>query len=480
MFPAGSTVQAEGRALYLRNHNKLMIFLGVAAVIFVASLLGTYTRPYGQLAAFWPTNAVLLGMLVRYPVLARPAGWAGAAVGYLLAGWMAGDIWGVNLLLTVGNLSGVVVGYALFRRLDNADRTLVGAASVLKMVLIVALASASAAAVGAVIEPVLFSGRPVGGPVHWFIVEAVNYIAILPAVLTIPAALYRFRRRDGFGLWLRQLAPVGLLVLSLALEVWLGGAGAVAFPVLALLWCALALGLFPTALLTLLYSAWTLMAMSTGVLPLGIEIDSAHEVASVRLAVTLIAICPVMIASVMAARQALVDQLRYLAEHDPLTGVGNRRAFWEGALAARKVAEACERPSALLILDIDHFKQINDTFGHATGDQVIVRLAHCMRDQLCGRAHVVGRLGGEEFGIFLPDCGVGGASIVASMIVRACAESLLQLEDGRSVTATVSIGAAVSPDSRRALEGMMLSADAELYRAKRGGRNRFEVEGAVE
>ena len=158
---------------------------------------------------------------------------------------------------------------------------------------------------------------------------------------------------------------------------------------------------------------------------------------------------------------------------DPLTGIANRRAFLQDGQAQLKRQAANPRPTAVMLLDLDNFKSINDRFGHAIGDRVLEIFADvasgCVR-----RIDLFGRLGGEEFAALLRDTTRDRALIVAEQI-RACFADATRDVDGRPVVATVSIGIAVCHDAVLDLSALLAQADHALYRAKDGGRNRIEV-----
>jgi diguanylate cyclase (GGDEF)-like protein len=161
---------------------------------------------------------------------------------------------------------------------------------------------------------------------------------------------------------------------------------------------------------------------------------------------------------------------RNAASIDALTGLLNRRAFLEGAhsLCARQGDRG--EPVTLVMLDLDHFKSINDRFGHATGDEVLRAFAGVARSSM--RANdIVGRLGGEEFAVILPEA-MDLAARVAERL-RATFEVAGVTIDGRQICTTVSMGAATSYERVTDLSALMARADAALYRAKQGGRNRL-------
>jgi len=165
------------------------------------------------------------------------------------------------------------------------------------------------------------------------------------------------------------------------------------------------------------------------------------------------------------------EEMRHLAATDALTGVANRRHFVETGTNEVRRALRYGNKLAVLMVDIDHFKVINDSWGHPTGDRVIQALAEAMvasvRDQ-----DRVGRLGGEEFAILLPETDWDGASLLAERLRSVIQEAkAVTAADGTIVRFTISIGVTVIADAK-SFEDLMGRADRALYQAKEGGRNR--------
>lgn len=158
---------------------------------------------------------------------------------------------------------------------------------------------------------------------------------------------------------------------------------------------------------------------------------------------------------------------------DPLTGIPNRRAFLEGTAEMAKRIETEQRPAAVLLIDLDHFKSINDSFGHALGDRVLQVFAKTAHDNIAP-TDLLGRLGGEEFAIALYDVDRERARDVAEAIRLAFEDNASEVE-GHPVAATCSIGIAVSDEGPLDMSEMMARADEALYSAKQRGRNRCEV-----
>lgn len=166
-----------------------------------------------------------------------------------------------------------------------------------------------------------------------------------------------------------------------------------------------------------------------------------------------------------------LEALRQLATRDQLTGLLNRREF--DRIMAEE-AERCRRfgqPLALVMVDIDHFKAVNDTHGHQAGDAVLRAIAKTLTGQL-RTVDRVARIGGEEFALVLMQTGRSAATEVAQRVVEAVAASPVVIESGASLRLTISAGVAVLPEDVSWLELLIGAADRSLFAAKRGGRNR--------
>ncbi|MEO6154321.1 MAG: sensor domain-containing diguanylate cyclase, partial [Thermomonas sp.] len=177
----------------------------------------------------------------------------------------------------------------------------------------------------------------------------------------------------------------------------------------------------------------------------------------------------------IAAEQELAesrDALEKLVRIDSLTGLANRRQLDERLAIAITRARRHRQPLALMYLDIDHFKQVNDTLGHAAGDAVLRGFAQRLISNVRA-SDLVARLGGDEFVILVEDAGLpGSAEVIARKLIAAMAIPIDA--DGTPVASTTSIGIAFSsnaPDS----EALMAGADAALYSAKDAGRNTYRM-----
>jgi diguanylate cyclase (GGDEF)-like protein len=169
----------------------------------------------------------------------------------------------------------------------------------------------------------------------------------------------------------------------------------------------------------------------------------------------------------------LFTQVHELAVTDSLTGAGTRRSFMDVARREVALARRGNRSLAAVMVDIDHFKRINDAYGHQVGDDVIQEVAARLRADHRG-TDLLARYGGEEFVLLLPDVNAGAAKI-AEALRAAVAAAPVQTRSG-PVPVTVSVGVAHLRESDADLDALLGRADACLYRAKQGGRDSVVVD----
>ncbi len=446
------------------------LWLGMA--VLSLALLGILTRPSGLLAAFWPANAVLLGLFVHWPRLANRWSWTAAAMGLLAADLLTGTHWHKAVLLTLSNLLGVAVGFQLYMRLPVAQRLLKQPLAVGSLIAVTAMAALGGALPGMVFAYIYQKTPLLQGLLGWFMGELVNYLSLLPVLLTLPRGqMWPWAHRPWRSPPWVQLAPALALCGGLVLGLVVSGPGALVFGVPGLLWCALSYSLFATACLTLLTNLWTLLAVSTGHMVLGGDASNPQMLHSLHMGITLVSLAPLTVASVTAARNQLLRRLEHSANHDALTGALNRTGFTQQAAQLLGVLQPTQRPVAALMLDLDHFKHINDGHGHLVGDQVLAGFARictgCLRD-----SDVFGRLGGEEFAVLLPDSSATHAQAIAQRICDAFASQPFALGAPGTLQATVSVGVAWLAHAPATPEGLLHLADTALYQAKQTGRNR--------
>lgn len=316
--------------------NKIAGPVIVATVVLVAALLGIYSRPAGLLAAVWPANAALLGLMLRYPALSRPVCWVAAVAAYVAADMLTGGTLQRTLLLTSANMAGVGVGYILFRRLKSADLSLRRPTSIIYLVGIVTLASMSAGLIGAVAGPKLMGDGPLLGFAFWAVTEFANYVAVLPVFLSlpdfkagqVPGANFQQTEIGKRYLWI----PGAVFLATLAAGFEVGSLIAISIPVTALLLCALYYNVFTTSLFTLIYSVWALILLSFSQSIPMVADTSVYQIVLFRCGVSMITLAPLTVAIIMASRSELLN----------------------AAMLARKDAEEAWASRSLLLATMTH------------------------------------------------------------------------------------------------------------------------------
>ena len=178
----------------------------------------------------------------------------------------------------------------------------------------------------------------------------------------------------------------------------------------------------------------------------------------------------VVILQIRAQAERLKQVLARQSRTDPLTGLGNRRAFDEAMDREIARQRRTRAPLSLMAVDVDHFKQINDTWGHAAGDETLAALGDLLR-RLVRATDTVGRIGGEEFGILMPDCGHTQALARADKLRAAVSAA----SSTWAHKVTVSVGVATLPDSAETMTDLVIAADMALYAAKEAGRDRISA-----
>jgi diguanylate cyclase (GGDEF)-like protein/PAS domain S-box-containing protein len=176
----------------------------------------------------------------------------------------------------------------------------------------------------------------------------------------------------------------------------------------------------------------------------------------------------------ISERKQLEERLVFLADHDEMTGLANRRRYREEVERGIAFAERYDHPAAMLLLDLDNFKDINDSLGHHVGDRLLVGVAERLQTRL-RRTDILGRIGGDEFAALLPQAEAAQALRVAEEVLDAVTTAAYAL-DGHVVSARASVGLALFRSGLAIdAEDLQIRADVAMYTAKREGGNRVSV-----
>ncbi len=210
-----------------------------------------------------------------------------------------------------------------------------------------------------------------------------------------------------------------------------------------------------------------------GIVGIGVHTDIVRDETRLLVMESILSTLLNVVGSVKAIYKYTKD-LEYYATRDPLTNLYNQRIFWELLGYEIQRAERHEYSFALLVIDMDNFKTINDTFGHAFGDRFLQQFASAVHTAL-RTGDILARYGGDEFVVILPESDTQQAQGVAERVLENASRLVLEAPDGTQVKATVSIGVAMFPDHATETKDLFLFADNMMYKAKSEGKNRIGI-----
>lgn len=452
----------------------LVLGLGIALL----AVLGSQLRAQGGMPPLWPVAPVLMGVMLRFPHLSHSWSWGGCVIGMVSAQYLSGVAIFPALWIALATTFSSLLGYLTITHLSPQSRTLRNPAAVMHMLLACLVASVADGMFYALLGGTLSLGLAPRNMLHWFASSLVNYVAILPMVLTLPqkalSPRYWEESTSKQHLEVRMLLPLLALALCTATAWTLQGKAAPVFTLPAMLWCAMAFPLFASCVLTAILGMLFFLGMALGWLHA--PVSSAHTSQWLADYLTLSALlpAPLMVASAMAAQREVTQRLRVMAEFDPLTRLPVRSAFfqWGNKLLQHRYVQ--RQPVSVLLLDLDQLQIINDNYGHSAGDKVLAALGrhlhNCLRRQDC-----VGRLGGEEFAIILCNQTVQDTQQVIERICVQFAQQPIVLEHGETVRCTITAGGVIAERAPLSLPSLLSQADQALRAAKRHGAGQWEL-----
>ncbi|MGK0159484.1 diguanylate cyclase [Pseudomonas mosselii] len=447
-----------------------LILFGLTLALTLAGILA---RPIESLSLFWPVNAVLAGVLLRNPRQATPSGFALIYLAMVVADLGCGSAWKPALWFNLCNLGAIVSIWYLMARLPRVHRRLRTPHGTLRLFGACAVGAMVAASLACVMATPWFEQSLRATWLAWFSEQFSTSVLVLPVLLTAPSP----RALSGHGSQPIRLAPLVVLLASLAVSIVFGGPGAIAFPIAALLWCALSYSPFLVALLALTAGSTLIVAVAQNLMHFSIPQSESGvtTLMSARLGIAMLVLGPLVLACVSSANRSLMARLAHQATIDHLTGTLSRSAFTRRANALLDSRQHTPQlPLTLMMLDIDHFKTINDRHGHGVGDQVLRQFAMTLQDQLHD-GELFARLGGEEFVIIVPGLAPELARFTAERLRRAVQDlHIAQPEQALRITVSIGLSGCAADTPAPSLDELLASADQALYRAKAQGRNRVE------
>ena len=458
------------RPMLVHEHGLLFAFM------FAACLAGIATRPVAFMASFWPANGLLLGLMLRNPTWSKtPLAWLSAWLGFIAADALTGASLERNLVINTINLVAVLVGWLFLVRQGPATLGFRRQRSVLIILVGCVLAAITGALLSSLNRDLFFSTTGWQTFAIWGSGELYNLVLCLPVVLAAPRGwIWQWRGS-------RVLQPLGrfrglpllALIASEAAAFALQGPGALVFAVPALVWCAMTYGVFLVSVLNLLVGLWSTAALV--LLGLSLTPEQLLDTISFRVGVALLSLAPLAVATAHALHAQALQILHRAVNHDFLTGALSRRALMERGAQQLQRLQRENTPVAVLMFDMDYFKQVNDRWGHAQGDIVLQQFAQLIQRNL-RPGELFGRIGGEEFALLLTHATHAAAQAVSERLCAQLREHRFTTDGGESFGVTMSVGlhAGTPADTPYAKNELLARADAALYHAKTSGRNQVQ------
>lgn len=450
------------------NNNKvngLTLFLVTVLFCFI----GAHVRMPQELSLFWPVNALVAGIIVRFPFLHTTRIYlicylAMVLYDALFSGWSA-----PSMTINVANIIFIFIVASLLIKRNKDSSGINRPGKALQIFPACLLASIACATWGSLAQGAAMGDNFLPAWGDWLSEQFSTGVMLLPFLLTLPASFTLKLPR------LRQLLPVTVLIASVVLAAVIGGGGSLSFPLPALIWCAIAYPIHITSLITLITGVTEIMLVVSGVMNIqGSDalLPLSHLV-SARLGIATMAISPLIVAVSMDAIMRLNTQLALRANYDFLTRLLSRSGLYEQLRLRDENADSHTARAGVMLVDIDYFKAINDSFGHDSGDAVLEEMANRMRNVI-GERGLICRFGGEEFVAVFFNLPRVELFHFAEQIRHAVIMDKFTLQ-GNEIGITVSIGIA-SEEMRggncvELVNSLISAADKRLYHSKRNGRN---------
>ncbi|CCP02929.1 hypothetical protein BN439_1869 [Erwinia amylovora Ea644] len=456
---------------YLLSRATLLFTLAM-----LLSSIGLESRHFASQSLFWPCNAVLLGLLVRFPSLDKLSHLLVLYLGMLFAELCFGD----DIMVAIGLNAANIVFIATARWVlltTHFRRTFTRRLQALLHLFPASLLGAAACAVvGAAVSQRYFEEDLFKAWSSWFSEQMSTSILLLPLMISLP----RRQQLPQIAAALRDSSflPLLTLVMTIVSAIWLGGGGSLLFPLPALLWCAISYPLFVTCFLTMLTGISEIILVAGNVLNIQGKGDlfRIDSLSSARLGVAAMLIGPLIVSLSTLSNKKLVARITRRADYDFLTGALTRSglsAKLDSLVGGRNRQQGFI--GAALVIDIDRFKDINDTWGHAAGDYVLAKTAECLRDGL-SPSTLICRMGGEEFLILIKGITQARSSLLANRLRQSIEKNEITF-NGNDLSVTVSIGiSSLNISNVNSLDESIKRADEQLYIAKSCGRNQVRPE----
>ena len=444
----------------------------VCALYFGAAKAGLALAFANQsVTSIWPPTGLALAAVFLWGYRMWPA----VAAGALLANITTAGPLGSDAAIAAGNTLEALVGVFLLRRVAGFQPSLERVRDVVSLVFYAGLLSTVISATVGVTSLWTAGLVPAGQVLAtwrvWWLGDMGGDLVVAPALL-IFASRPALERRS----WIRVEAAALAAVLIGGTVIAFSNRVSFAYVVIPILLCvALRFRQPGTALAGLIVSAVAVWMTAHGKGPF-IGGSSDAELLRAQLFVAVATVTALVASALTTERRRAEGRLRVLADHDAVTGVFNRRRFTEELERWIAYSRRYGGQGALLIIDVDHFKAINDTFGHAIGDQALARVGALLRERI-RHTDIVGRLGGDEFAVLLPRADQQQAAALAAALLDKLRRQGAVTGLARSMRITISIGIAhFGPGLALDPLHVLRNADLAMYHAKDAGRDRVRAD----
>jgi len=446
----------------MKQSRKLAVIAGLAALYFLAGKLGLQLASvHPSATAVWPPTGITLAafLVLGYDV------WPGIFLGAFLVNITTAGSVPVCLAIAAGNtLEGLAGAYLVNQRASGREfinRT----QGILKFAVLAGVVSTAISATIGVMSLSLggyaswASFWPISGT--WWLGDAAGNLVVAPLILlwiSQPSLNWRWTQLLEASVLLVSLMVVGMMVFG---GLFLAGEKNYPLEYLCipfLMWAGFRFGPREAATATLILSGTAIWGTFHDLGPFAVETRN-ESFFLLQAFIAVVAVMTLSLAVLFAEHQRAEAQAQVLAVSDPLTGLGNYRKLIETVEQEIRRSDRTARPFALLLMDLDGLKQINDTYGHQTGSRALCRLAQVLRTH-CRNIDTAVRHGGDEFALIIPEADEQAARQVAHRI------TVRLSEDSEAPPLSVSIGAAMSPRDGETLELLLRSADRALYEDK--------------
>ena len=467
--------------------NQLTLILVLAAGYLATALGGlAISRQAGNVATLWPPNGVLVAALLLTPQRRWREVLVAGAIGSLVANLFNDNTLVAASSITVANLVEALIAASIIRHQTGRRVLFQHSTDVVVLIFASITAALVAGALSATSAKLLMNAPFTTIFIKWVLGDVLGLLIVMPIAVIAHDLVRRgpdlMMSRHTQG----EAAAILAGVCGVSIAVFAPNMPPVQFLVMpTVLLASFRLGplgaALSTSIVAVIGSLGTVLAAKAGALQAD-EITLRVFNFQLNLAVLFLTALP--IGSAMAQRAQLerdlveekeradrfAAEMAALANVDDLTGLATRRYFLDQLDNMAATARRVKQPLSLAMIDIDHFKPINDRFGHAVGDAVLMAIGAACRSAVRSD-DVIGRLGGEEFAMLMPLTDSETAYRIVDRLREAVAAIAIPTSDGRTVSVTISVGMAMFADQQ--IDRLLLDADRALYLAKERGRNRI-------